>query len=116
MSRDYRLYLDDILKSVERIKTYTKKHNSAKQLHNDPVAFDAVAFNLEVIGEAVKNIPKTVKGNYPEIEWKNIAGMRDKIIQHYHDINPDIIWDVVETKLTPLKKLITKILSEMDQQ
>jgi uncharacterized protein with HEPN domain len=50
MSRDYRLYLDDILKSIERIVSYTSNHSNAQQLNDDPVAFDAVAFNLEIIG------------------------------------------------------------------
>ena len=115
MSRDYRLYLDDILKSIEKIIIYTGSHKSAQQLQDDPVTFEAVAFNLEIIGEAAKNIPELIRNKYPEIEWKSISGMRDKIIHHYHGINSDIIWDVVKNKLPNLATHIAKILSEWEQ-
>lgn len=115
MSRDYRLYLDDILKSIDRIRDYTKSHKNAKELFDDSVAFDAVAFNLEIIGEAVKNIPEQVKLKYPDVEWKNIAGMRDKIVHHYHGINADIVWDVVRNKLPQLQSLIRRILAESEK-
>jgi uncharacterized protein with HEPN domain len=115
MSRDYRLYLDDILQSIERIRLYTKDHKNVKELSDDSLAFDAVAFNLEIIGEAVKNLPDYVCSKYPDAEWKAIAGMRDKIIHHYHGINAEIVWDVVKNKLPQLKKLIDKILKESDK-
>ena len=111
MPRDYRVYLDDILDAVTKIRDYTSGMN-LEGLKNDPKTLDAVVRNLEVIGEAAKKIPDDVRRRYPAIEWKKIAGLRDILIHEYFGIDVNIIWDIVQTKLPTLKEQIKKVLEE----
>jgi len=111
MPRDYRVYLDDILDAVAKIRDYTSGMN-LEGLKNDPRTLDAVVRNLEVIGEAAKKIPDDVRRRYPVIEWKKIAGLRDILIHEYFGIDVNIIWDIVRTKLPPLDEQIKKVLEE----
>ena len=71
---------------------------------------DAVIRNLEVIGEAVKNIPKTVKDKYPQIEWREIAGLRDILAHRYFEVDLEIIGDIIKNKLPGLKDKVSVIL------
>lgn len=107
--RNFKVYLDDILKSIEKIEVYIKgltfNEFSAKS-----IAVDAVLRNLEIIGEAVKNLPKEVTETYKEIEWKKIAGFRDIAIHAYSDVDLEIVWDILENKLLQLKNSINKIV------
>lgn len=72
---------------------------------------DGVVRNLEIIGEAAKNIPAEIKRAHSEIDWKKIAGLRDILIHEYSGINLAIVWDVVTNKLPILKNMIKKMLS-----
>lgn len=112
MQREYRVYLDDIIESTERIEKYTNGI-SYEDFSGSSIYIDAVARNLEVIGEAVKNLPSEIKQKYPEIEWKKIAGMRDILIHEYFGIDSKIIWDIIVNKLPELKKSVKKILLEL---
>ena len=73
---------------------------------------DGVVRNLEIVGEAVKNIPANVKDKHPDIEWKKIAGLRDILAHEYFGIDIDILWDIVENKLPDLKKDISRLLKK----
>ena len=68
--------------------------------------------SLEIIGEAVKTIPKQITEQYKQIEWNKIAGMRDKLIHHYFGVDYDLVWDVVENHIPKLKEAIKPILNE----
>lgn len=80
MSRDPEIYLDDIRQACTRILEYTA-NLSQEQLLADQMRMDAVIRNIEIIGEATKNLPTDLRENYSEIPWNKIAGMRD-IVAH----------------------------------
>ena len=107
--RDYELYLYDILEAEKRIEKYTKGFTLAK-LNKNPLVLDGVVRNLEIIGEAVKNIPPQVKEKHPEIEWRKIAGLRDILAHEYFGVDVEVIWDIVENKLPDLKVQVKHIL------
>ena len=86
MTRDMRLYIEDILDSIAKIEQYTKDINEQKFLTNTQVQ-DSVLRRLEIIGEAVKSIPNTLRDKYPQIPWKRIAGLRDVLIHEYFGVN-----------------------------
>ena len=96
-------FLCDIKEAIQRIEEYIGEMDY-KDFLEDIKTQDAVVRNLEIIGEAVKNISLNLKKKYSEMEWKNIAGLRDKIIHHYFGINWDIVWSAIKDKLPELKK------------
>jgi len=69
---------------------------------------DAVIRNLEIIGEAAKNIPKSIKEKYPDIKWRELAGLRDILIHRYFEVNIRILWDIIKNKLPDLKRKVAK--------
>ncbi len=114
MSRNLNLYLSDILKSIDKIKRYTKGM-SYEQLVADELTYDAVLHNLQIIGEAVKNIPQEIRILYPEVEWRKISGLRDIIAHAYFTLDEQIVWDIIQNKLSDLQQNIKQIVSDMIQ-
>lgn len=112
MSRNLRLYLSDILTSISKIERYTKEM-SYEQLIADELTLDAVVYNLQIIGEAVKNIPLEVRDRYPQVEWRKIAGLRDIIAHAYFTIDDQIVWDIIQNKLSNLRNDIEQIISDV---
>lgn len=102
-------FLTDIKEAIKRIEVYIENLNY-KEFLQDIKTQDAIVRNLEVIGEAVKNITSDFKKKYKNIEWKKLAGLRDKIIHYYFGVNWDIVWDVIKNRLPALKVKIESIL------
>ena len=115
MPRDYKVYLDDILDAISKIEIYVAGQDWATA-SRDPKTLDAVIRNLEVIGEAVKNLPSVLKNNTPGPEWRKIGGLRDILAHQYFGIDSAIIGDVVENKLSGLKEAARRILLEEEPE
>jgi uncharacterized protein with HEPN domain len=111
MSRDYRLFLEDIAESCVKILRYVKGMNF-EQFTGDGKTYDAVLRNLEIIGEAVKNLPDEIRGRYPGVEWKKIAGLRDIVAHEYFGVDERIVWDIVQNKLPALRDQIVALVQE----
>ncbi len=71
--------------------------------------------NFTVIGEAAKQIPEKIRTHYPEIPWKDMAGMRDKLVHGYFGIRYDVVWETIDVRLPQLKRLIKELLKEFDE-
>ena len=115
MSRDYRLYLEDIQTSCAKILRYTGGMN-VKKFVGDEKTYDAVVRNVEIIGEAVKQLPEDMRAQYPQVEWRKIAGLRDIVAHAYFGINDEILWDVVQNRIPDLKQDIDRILEDLAGQ
>lgn len=112
MSRDFSLYIEDILESCHRIVLYTGGMTFAA-FAKDNLVYDAVLRNVEVIGEAVKRIPTGIRNQHPEVDWRRIAGMRDIVAHHYFSIHDEIVWDIVENKIPVLAEQMKQILNKI---
>jgi len=112
MQRDYKTYLNDILKAISRVENYTE-NLVLDDFSESNLYQDAVIRNLEIIGEAVKHIPNNLRKKYPDIEWKKIAGLRDILAHAYFGIDIEIVWDVIQNKIPEFKEQITLILSKI---
>jgi uncharacterized protein with HEPN domain len=115
MKRDYRLYLDDLLSSIEKIETYVRGI-TFDEFSRDTKTVDAVIRNFEIIGEVTKHIPEDLRKKYPNIPWREMAGMRDKLIHEYFGIKIDLVWETIRKRLPEVKILIRKLLIEMDKE
>jgi uncharacterized protein with HEPN domain len=109
MSRDYLFYLEDILESCGKIERYTAQL-SFDQFVEDEKTYDAVVRNLEIIGEAAKNVPEDIRRRYPDVEWRKIAGLRDVIAHEYFGIDDDILWDIIQNWICSLRAELRRIV------
>lgn len=105
MSRDWSLYIDDILACCRKIRTYTAGM-TREQFAADEKTYDAVVRNLEILGEAAKNIPPSIQALMPEVDWRKPAGLRDVIAHAYFGIDDAILWDVIQKKVPELLQAI----------
>src|SRR2546423_9747108 len=94
MPRDFEVYLEDILQAIAKIRNYIAGV-TRESLAQDSMRIDAVIRNLEIIGEAAKMIPESIRVEYPNIEWKKIAGLRDILAHNYFEVDLDIVWHII---------------------
>jgi len=107
-------YIEDIIGAMDKAMNFVKNISYEEFIQDDKTAF-AVVRALEIIGEAVKNIPDDIRKNYPEIPWKDMAGMRDKVIHEYFGVKLSIVWRAVKEEIPPLKPIFEKILRDLEE-
>lgn len=109
MNHDPICTLNDIRTSIKLIKEYTA---GLKKMGADQRTTDAVVRNFEIIGEAVKRLPKELRDQYPVIPWKRVAGFRDALIHGYDKVNLVEVWNVVTNELGSLESVIQQMIKE----
>ena len=102
------VFIKHILESINAIEEFSKNINK-KELISNRLRQSAIIREIEIIGEASKNISEKIKNLYPEIEWKKIVGTRDRLIHNYFDVDLDITYEIIKKDMPILKKQIEKI-------
>lgn len=111
MKKDKVIFLEHIIKAIEEIQNFSKSL-SKNEFMKDSLRQSAIIRQIEIIGEAVKNLPIDFINKYPLISWGDIAGMRDKLMHHYFGVNLETIWITLEEDIPTLKKQIKDILEK----
>ena len=113
MTRDIRVYIEDIMDSITKIEQYTQCVNEQEFMTNTQLQ-DAVLRRLEIMGEAVKNIPQSFRDKYPHIPWKKIAGFRDVLIHEYFGVNMRRAWKVAKHDIFVLSDELRKVKKDLE--
>lgn len=111
MKRDFRDFLQDILTAIVDIENFVNGF-SYEQFVGDRKTLYAVVRSIEIIGEATKNLPEQLKMQYPEVPWKRMTGMRDKLVHGYFGIDFKTLYIAATEDIPPIKALIEKIIVE----
>lgn len=115
MSRNITIYLQDILDNMENADRFLQ-NMTYEAFSKDLKTSYAVVRCIEIIGEAAKKIPRQVRQKYPAIPWKEMAGMRDKVIHFYFGVNQESVWLAVKERIPEIKPLIRKALQDLQSE
>jgi len=107
--RDYRLYVKDILDAAEAIEQFVEGMDF-EQFKADDKTTSAVIRKFEIIGEAAKHVPDVIRDKYATVPWKEMAGMRDKLIHFYMGVKYELVWQTIKDVLTQIKPVLRKII------
>lgn len=115
MKKDDTVYLQHILDAIEQIEEYLKGV-SVKRFLQTRLLQDGVVRQLEIIGEASRNLADEFRQTHPEVPWGEIVGLRNRIIHAYFNVNLQIVWEIVQNDLPPLKQQVERILRMLDEE
>src|SRR5439155_14934586 len=107
--KDDRVYLQHIRDALDDIAAYCA--SGRESFMTERIRQDATLRKLEIVGQAVKNLSEQTKSRQPEVPWKQIAGLRDKVIHDYFGVNLEIVWAVVDREVPKLRSAISKLLN-----
>ncbi len=112
--RTYIDYLRDIIEHAEKAERFLQGVGFEEFKDNEQKVF-AVVRALEIIGEAAKHIPKSIRDKYPAVHWRGATGMRDKVIHDYFGVDLEVVWRTVHEELPTLRTAIAKILEDIEK-
>ena len=112
--RNYILYLTDILECLDAIESFVEGM-SFEDFKQDDKTSSAVIRKFEIIGEATKQVPESIKQKYSAIPWKEMAGMRDKLIHFYFGVNYELLWQTTKNRIPQIKPVIRQILQDLSK-
>lgn len=115
MTRTVDLYVKDIIQNMVDAEEFIQGL-SYETFISDKKTFNAVVRSIEVIGEATKSIPESVRSRYPDIPWKEMAGMRDKLIHFYFGVDREAVWLTVKERIPAIRPIFELILRDLENK
>jgi len=109
--RDWKLFVLDMVESIQKVQDYLGNYGYADFL-SDGKTQDAVVRNLEIIGEAARQILPEIRQKYPEIPWGHLVALRNRLTHGYFGVDPEIVWDIVQNELPQVKAKLEWLLGE----
>ena len=112
MKKDPIIFIEHIIDSIKNIEQFMKNVKKEDFFKNKEKQ-SAVVRQIEIIGDAVKNLPEDFRNKHKDVPWKDIAGMRDKLMHHYFGVNLEIVWKTTKEDIPYLKLIISKIRKDL---
>lgn len=115
MNRNILLYIQDIVENIKKAEEFTKGMSYEEFIKDEKTGY-AVIRCIEIMGEAAKQVPEAIRQKHPQIPWRDIAGMRDKVVHFYFGVNLEKVWLVMEKDIPELKPLIKNVLKDLQSK
>ncbi len=112
--RDYGDFVQDIIDSINDVENFIGRMDFEEFIKDKKTVYSVVRA-IEIIGEATKNIPGQIKKKYPEVTWKKMAGMRDRLVHEYFGIDLEILWGTAKEDVPQLRVPFSKVLEDMER-
>ena len=112
--RDVQLYILDMLQAMDEVNEFVADIPNAEALVNDKVKYKAVLMNFIILGEASRNIFEEVRMNHPEVEWRDVMSMRNKLVHEYFGVDNKVVWDAIKKNFPELKEILAKIKDSLN--
>ena len=113
-SREWRFYVNDMIEFAEKILSYTEGMDQAAFVA-DSLRYDATIRNLELIGEAATHVPRSVRDTFPDVPWRAMVGLRNRLIHGYEGIDNDIIWTIIQDAVPKLLPALRNLLNTTNE-
>lgn len=112
--RDYGDFVQDILDSINDVGNFIEGMGFEEFIKDKKTVYSVVRA-IEIIGEATKNVPEQIRTKYPDVPWKKMAGMRDRLVHGYFGIDHEILWETAKEDVPQLRVPLSKVLEELDK-
>ena len=112
-TRDYGDFVQDILDSINDVGNFIEGMDFEEFIKDKKTVYSVVRA-IEIIGEATKNVPEQIRTKYPDVPWKKMAGMRDRLVHGYFGVDHEILWETAKEDVPRLKNLILKVIKDLE--
>ena len=112
--RDYSDFVQDIFDTINDVENFIDGMDFEEFIKDKKTVYSVVRA-IEIIGEATKNVPELIRTKYPDVPWKKMAGMRDRLVHGYFGVDHEILWETAKEDVPQLKTPVSKVLEDLEK-